>query len=87
MCDRAGDAVAVRLFARARELADAPEVRISLPTGATVAELRKRLATQHPALAGLVDRSAIAVDNELADDTVPIPPGAEIALLPPVSGG
>jgi molybdopterin converting factor small subunit len=35
----------------------------------------------------LLSRSAVAVNEEFADDAVAIPAGAEVALLPPVSGG
>jgi molybdopterin converting factor subunit 1 len=77
----------VKLFARARDLAGAGEVSVSLPDGATVADLRRALANAHPALAGLLERSALAVDNEFADNAAQVPPGAEVALLPPVSGG
>jgi len=38
-------------------------------------------------LAGLLERCAVAVDNEFADDALTLPLQAEIALLPPVSGG
>jgi molybdopterin converting factor subunit 1 len=77
----------VKLFARARDLAGADEVSVSLPDGATVADLRRALASAYPALAGLLARSALAVANEFADDGQLVPPGAEVALLPPVSGG
>ena len=77
----------VKLFARARDLAGAGEVSVTLPDGATVADLRRALSDAYPALAGLLERSALAVDNEFADDTVQISSGAEVALLPPVSGG
>jgi molybdopterin converting factor small subunit len=45
------------------------------------------LATEHPRLGPLLERSAFAVDNEFADDSSLLSPRAEIALLPPVSGG
>jgi len=77
----------VRLFARARDLAGADVVAVDLPAGATVRDLRRRLAEVHPYLAGLLERCAVAVDNEFADDKLPLPPGAEVAVLPPVSGG
>ncbi len=77
----------VRLFARARDLAGAVEVEVEVPPGATVGELRRRLAEARPALAGLLSRSAVAVGGEFAGDEVVLGPGAEIALLPPVSGG
>jgi molybdopterin converting factor subunit 1 len=77
----------VRLFARAKDLAGAESVRVELPPGATVAELRRRLAAERPALAGLLGRCAIAVNDEFADDGLTLPHPAEVAVLPPVSGG
>lgn len=79
--------VCVHLFARARELAGVDSLSISVSATATVGELRRRLGAEQPRLAALVARSAIAVNNEFAEDALPLPPGAEIALLPPVSGG
>jgi molybdopterin converting factor subunit 1 len=79
--------VPVRLFARARDLAGADAVSVTLPDGATAGDLRRRLAEECPALAGLLARSALAVNGEFAEDATPLPPGAEVALLPPVSGG
>ena len=77
----------VRLFARARDLAGADAVSVELPAGATAADLRRRLAVQCPRLAGLLERSALAVDDEFADDAQPLDGAREVALLPPVSGG
>ncbi len=77
----------VRLFARAKDLAGAEAVVVTLPAGATVGDLRRRLACDYPTLAGLLQRCAIAVGNEFAEDSQPLPPSAEVALLPPVSGG
>ncbi len=77
----------VRLFARARDLAGADTVRVELPEGANVADLRRRLAADCPALASLLERSALAVENEFAADCRVLSANAEIALLPPVSGG
>jgi molybdopterin synthase sulfur carrier subunit len=79
--------VPVRLFARARDLAGTDLVNVELPQGATVADLRTKLGTACPALASLLPRSAVAVNEEFADDDEAIPSGAEVALLPPVSGG
>jgi molybdopterin converting factor subunit 1 len=79
--------VHVRLFARAKDLAGAEQISLELPDGATVGELRRRLALAYPALIPLLPRSAVAVNDEFADDAWPLPGRAEIALLPPVSGG
>jgi molybdopterin converting factor subunit 1 len=77
----------VRLFARARELARADAIEVALPAGATVRELRRRIGDAYPALRGLLERSALAVNDEFTEDGVTVPQGAEVALLPPVSGG
>jgi molybdopterin converting factor subunit 1 len=79
--------VHVRLFARARDLAGTDVVHIELPGAATVADLRHRLAAAYPALSALLERSALAVENEFAADSLVLSADAEIALLPPVSGG
>jgi molybdopterin synthase catalytic subunit/molybdopterin synthase sulfur carrier subunit len=77
----------VLLFAKARDLAGAEMVDVSLPAGSTVAELRRALAEVCRPLAPLVERSAFAVNDEFVDDNAVIPPAAVVALLPPVSGG
>jgi molybdopterin converting factor subunit 1 len=79
--------VHVRLFARARDLAGADSLRVELPEGATVTDLRRQLAADCPSLASLLERSALAVENEFAADSLRLSAKAEIALLPPVSGG
>jgi sulfur-carrier protein len=79
--------VVVRLFARARDLVGKNVIPIELTSGATVGDLRRQLGTEHPALKPLLEKSALALNDEFADDSSMIPLDAEIALLPPVSGG
>jgi len=77
--------IEVRLFARAREIAGRDIITVALPEGATVGELRRRLAEEYPRLAEVVKRSALAVGQEFAKDEQPV--RGEVALIPPVSGG
>jgi molybdopterin converting factor subunit 1 len=79
--------VRVRLFARAKDLAGTEVVSLDLAPNAVVADLRRRLAQQIPSLAALLQRSALAVNDEFARDDLPLTSDAEVALLPPVSGG
>jgi molybdopterin converting factor subunit 1 len=79
--------VQVHLFALARERAGGPSVSIDLPEGSTVADLKSALARSLPALAPLVPSLRIAVNAEYVADDHPLPPGAEVAVIPPVSGG
>lgn len=79
--------VEVRLFAVARQRAGQPSIAVDLPDGATVADLKRALAAGHPELAPLVPSLMIALDADYAPDDRPISPGAEVAAIPPVSGG
>ena len=56
-------------------------------SGGTAAALRSRLATEFPAAAALLARSAVAVGNAYVADDAPVPGGADVAIIPPVSGG
>jgi CTP:molybdopterin cytidylyltransferase MocA/molybdopterin converting factor small subunit len=84
---RAWSILTVRLFAVAKERAGRAEITVELSLPATVADLRVALALQHPALAELVPRVMIAVNTDYAGDCTLILPGANVALIPPVSGG
>lgn len=79
--------ISIRLFARARDLAGSDVLNVKLAEGATIAELRRRLAADYPALASLLQRSALAVANDFADDSRILSANDEVAVLPPVSGG
>lgn len=75
----------VLLFARVRDLIGADSVDV--PASATVGALREALMAAYPHAAGLLAKSMIAVNDDYADDATSIPADAEVALLPPVSGG
>lgn len=74
-------------FASAGDALGANEVEIELPAGSRLADLRRRLDAAHPGLVPLWPRLAVAVDGELSPPDRALHDGAEIALLPPVSGG
>jgi molybdopterin converting factor subunit 1 len=77
----------VLLFARARDLIGADRIDVEIPEPATVGALRQALIQRYPNLAGLMEKSAFAINDEFGEDGTQIPAGAEVALLPPVSGG
>lgn len=77
----------VRLFAAARQLVGAEQVEIELAERATVADLRRALASKYPAVSGLLPQSLFAIDAEYVRDDTIVAPTAEIAVIPPVSGG
>ncbi|MGQ9574777.1 MAG: MoaD/ThiS family protein [Thermoguttaceae bacterium] len=77
----------VRLFAGARQAAAAEAVELELPEGATIGQLRQALAAQVPELSNMIAQMMFAVGTRYASDESQIGPGAEVACIPPVSGG
>jgi molybdopterin converting factor small subunit len=79
--------VQVRLFAVARDLAGMDAVDVVVDEPATARDVSRALMDQVPALERVVRHSILAVDGNLAPDEMIVPPRAEVALIPPVSGG
>ncbi|HKI05041.1 MAG TPA: molybdenum cofactor biosynthesis protein MoaE [Thermoanaerobaculia bacterium] len=74
-------------FASAGDALGTTETELELPDGSRVADLRERLGQDHPGLIPLWPRMAIAVDGRVVSADAHLKDGAEVALLPPVSGG
>lgn len=79
--------VRLRLFAIAAQLAGADTVELQINDGASIADLRRALADSCPGLRPLIPQFLFAVDSQYATDATVIPATAEIACIPPVSGG
>lgn len=79
--------VRLRLFAIAAQLADADLIELELDDGACVGDLRRELAQVCPGLRPLIPQFMFAVNSQYATDKTLLPPAAEIACIPPVSGG
>lgn len=77
----------VKLFARARDLAGADTLAVTLPAQATVKELRPALCAVCPALQALQSGLLVAVNAQYAGDAMPLSAGDDVACFPPVSGG
>jgi molybdopterin synthase catalytic subunit len=79
--------VTVRLFAGLREAAGARELTLELTDGASIADIKRRFGDAYPAVRPLLGRVVCAVDDEYVADDETVREGAEVALIPPVSGG
>jgi molybdopterin converting factor subunit 1 len=79
--------VRVKLFAVAKQKAGSDEIVVELPAAATVASLRSAVVEQFPALADVIRHVRFAINNEYAGEDSRVSPSAEIAVIPPVSGG
>lgn len=79
--------IKIRLFAVLAERAGAAFVEVEVPSGGlTMGELKREVAAQHPSLGDLGFASGVVGTSYVADD-VRVALDADIALLPPVSGG
>ncbi|HEV2853111.1 MAG TPA: molybdenum cofactor biosynthesis protein MoaE [Thermoanaerobaculia bacterium] len=74
-------------FASAGDALGTTETEIEMPDGSRVSDLRDRLDRDHPGLAPLWPRLAVAVDGRVVSADAELKDGIEVALLPPVSGG
>ncbi len=77
----------LRLFAVAKQAVGSDTIELELPEGANVGRLRQALAEQVPELSAMVGRMMFAIDAEYATDETEVPPNADVACIPPVSGG
>jgi len=79
--------VQVLLFAQARERAGSARETIELPEGSRINDALDALVARHAGLGALRPHLAVAVNGALARSGDALAEGAELALLPPVSGG
>ena len=79
--------IRVVAFASAADALGAAARELELPAGAGLAALGERLCREHPGIAPLWPRLALAVDGEVRTGETALADGCEVALLPPVSGG
>jgi molybdopterin synthase catalytic subunit len=79
--------VTVLLFASLAEKAGWRKRTFEWRKGDTVATVRDRLVADHPALGVAVPSLLYAINEEYVREHDPVPAGATLALIPPVSGG
>ena len=79
--------IQIKLFARAKELAESELITVAVSEGTTVAALRLAIADQFPQLKRLSSQLLIAIDNAYAGEDQALNGKQEVACFPPVSGG
>lgn len=77
--------VAVRFFARCREIVGEPRKELEVTPGTRVTELIALLKERYPGLKN--EQLRAAVNHCYADLTAPLKELDEVAIFPPVSGG
>jgi molybdopterin synthase catalytic subunit len=79
--------ITILYFAAARERAGTQRETLEVPERTRVQEVLRLLAERHSTLGPLLPHLRVAVNQEFVDKEAEVPAGAELALIPPVSGG
>jgi len=74
-------------FATIRDRAGIKSMDLDIPENMTVQGLTDKIAEEYPNLKDSMKSVLITIDREYAFDEAVIPPNAEMAMFPPVSGG
>lgn len=74
-------------FATIRDRAGTKSLEIDVPGDLTILGLKEKLSADYPELKDSLKSVLITINREYAFDEAIVPPSAEIALFPPVSGG
>jgi len=79
--------VKLLLFATLRDRAGAKSMELEIPADLTVQGLKDKISNEYPNLRESMSSVLITINREYAFDDAVIPPNAELAMFPPVSGG
>ena len=74
-------------FATIRDRAGTKSMELDVPEDMTVQGLKDKLAEEYPNLRDSMKSVLTTIEREYAFDEAVIPPNAELAMFPPVSGG
>src|SRR6185436_16947701 len=79
--------VSLRFFASLREAVGQKEMCLDIADGSTIDDLKARLSIDFPKLEAMLPRVVCAIDDEYVASDERLRDGAQVALIPPVSGG
>lgn len=79
--------VKLLFFATLRDRAGAKSMELDIPAELTIQGLKDKISEEYPNLKDSMSSVLITINREYAFDDAVIPPNAELAMFPPVSGG
>jgi len=79
--------ITILFFAHLKERSGISRLVLEIQPNLKIGQLRTQLIQQNPALTEVLPHALASVNQTFAFDEDSIPPGAEVAFFPPVSGG
>ncbi len=79
--------ITVLFFATLRDKAGTKSIALDVAPGATVRAVKDAVIGHFPAVEETINHCLASVNHEFSEDAAEIPPAAEVAFFPPVSGG
>lgn len=79
--------VKLLFFATLRDRAGTKTMEMDIPIDLTIQGLKDKISEEYPNLRDSMSSVLITINREYAFDDAVIPPNAELAMFPPVSGG
>ena len=79
--------VSLLLFASLRDALGERSLSVDVAEGATVADLKQQLGAAYPKIEPMLETVVCAIDDDYVRVETVLRDGAEVALIPPVSGG
>ena len=79
--------VKLLFFATLRDRAGTKAMELDIPAELTIQGLKDKISKEYPNLRESMSSVLITINREYAFDDALIPPDAELAMFPPVSGG
>lgn len=79
--------IKVLFFATLRDKAGTKSLELDLAPGATVRDVKDAVIRQFPGIQEHMEHCLVSLNHEYSEDPAEIPPAAEVAFFPPVSGG
>ena len=77
--------ITIQLFGAFRPYGE--QLELTLPDGATVADIRSAILAKIDTPQALLDSSRFATETEVLADNSPLKDGETYAIIPPVAGG
>jgi molybdopterin converting factor subunit 1 len=79
--------IRVILFAAAKEIVGQERLELTLDDSATLDDVKNALIQSYPAIEEIARKSVFSVDQVYTHENCQLHHGAEVGLIPPVSGG